>query len=119
MNRTITIQATSSALVGALIWAISPWITGRAEPWDADSPYYLVALLTGGMVLGFTWPKNLWIVFLGIWLGQLAYMALFLPLGPLVVLGVGFSGGFSLVTFAGAALSAAVRKRFFPGEGTT
>jgi hypothetical protein len=119
MNRTTTIQAMASALLGALIWAVSPWITGMAEPWDSDSPYYLVALLSGGLALGFIWPEKPWIIFLSIWLGQLAYMAIFLPLGPLVVLGVGFLAGFSLVAFAGAALSAGVRKRFFPDRGNT
>ncbi len=119
MNRTITIQATASALLGSLIWAISPRITGMAEPWDADSPYYPVALLTGGVALGFIWPEKPWIIFLAIWLGQLAYMVLFLPLGPLAVLGVGFLAGFSLVAFAGAALSAAVRKRWFPDRSHT
>jgi hypothetical protein len=119
MNRTIAAQVISSALLGALIWGMSPWITGMAEPWDSDMPYYPLALLSAGVALGFTWPEKPWIIFIGIWLGQLAYMVLFLPIGPLVVLGMGFLAGYSLVALAGAALSAGVRKRFFPDRGKT
>jgi len=34
-------------------------MTGRNEPWDADSPYYFVALAVAGAVSGAVVPKHL------------------------------------------------------------
>ena len=47
-----------AALMGAAIWVFSPMVTGRAEPWDAHSPYYWIALLISGVVVGWIEPKK-------------------------------------------------------------
>ena len=65
-------------------------MTGRNEPWDADSPYYFVALAVAGAVSGAVVPKHLWANYVGAVLGQAAYELAFLKLGPLFILGLVF-----------------------------
>jgi hypothetical protein len=40
------------ALLGVLIWMLSPWLTGKAEPWDAEAPIWLVSWLLVAVVGG-------------------------------------------------------------------
>ena len=56
-----------AVVCGAAIWIFAPMMTGRAEPWDARSPYYWVSLLVSGFIVGCVEPKrsltsSLWIV---------------------------------------------------------
>lgn len=56
-----------AVVCGYLIWALSPSMTGHAEPWDARSPYYWAALLVAGTLIGLIEPKmfltsSLWVV---------------------------------------------------------
>ena len=95
----------------ALIWALSPWLTGHAEPWDADGIYYLAALGVAGLVSGALMPRPLWVQYPGAVLGQLAYEAVFLEVGPLFLLGAAFLLGYSLLFVLGAGLAAQVRMR--------
>ena len=44
--------------LGAAIWVLSASITGRAEPWDANGPYYPAALLVAGFVGGLLVPGH-------------------------------------------------------------
>ena len=37
-----------SAALSAAVWALSIPLTGKAEPWDAEFPYYFVALVLAG-----------------------------------------------------------------------
>jgi hypothetical protein len=101
-----------AAVTSALVWFSSPWLTGRREPWDAEFPFYVVALLVAGAVAGALTPKPLWAHYLGSFVGQLSYEAMLLKIGPLFVVGVGFLLVYSLVFLAAASLMSFIRLRF-------
>lgn len=101
-----------AAVVGAAIWAISPWATGQKEPWDAEGMFYVGALLGGGLVSGLLIPKPLWAQYAGSVLGQLLYGLLFLEIGPLILIGAVFLLGYSLIFLAGAVAGREVRLHF-------
>jgi hypothetical protein len=96
---------------GASVWALSPLLTGHAEPWDADGPYYLSALAIAGAISGSLAPKSLWAQYVAAVVGQAAFEIVFLGVGPLFILGLLFLAGSSLVFLAAAALGAFVRVR--------
>jgi hypothetical protein len=106
-----------SAVAAASVWALSPLLAGHREPWDADGFFYVVALVVAGSVAGLLVPRPLWAHYLGAFVGQLGYEALFLPLGPLFVLGAAFLLGYSLIFLAAAALAAFVRARLGSRSG--
>ena len=64
MSRSWVLPFLIAALAGAAIWALSPLLTGRAEPWDAGL-YYSGALLAAGLLSGVAVPKPLWAHYLG------------------------------------------------------
>jgi hypothetical protein len=99
-----------SAALSATVWALSIPLTGKGEPWDAESPYYFVALAVAGAISGAVVPKRLWAHYLGAILGQVAYELAFLKLGPLFVIGLVFLAGYSLIFVAAAAIVASLRK---------
>jgi hypothetical protein len=101
-----------AAVTSALVWMASPWLTGQREPWDADFPFYLVALLVVGAVSGAFAPKPLWAHYLGSFIGQLGYEVIFLKIGPLFVLGAMFLLSYCLVFLAAATLTGYIRLRF-------
>ncbi len=98
-----------SAFTGAMVWAFSPLVVGRAEPWDADGAYYVLALFAGGMLAGAAAPRPLWAHYLGAWLGQLGYQLVFLPIGSLIVLGAALLLVYSLLFALGAAFAVRLR----------
>lgn len=53
-----------SALLTSSIWALSPLLTGRAEPWDADGFFYIGALAATGLLAGALIPKRLFMHYL-------------------------------------------------------
>lgn len=110
MKKDIFISALSLAGLGALIWAMSPVVTGAVEPWDAESRYYFVSLFIAGVLVGVFHPNNPWAVFLGIVIGQLIYMAVFLATGPLILLGILFLIVYSLLALLGGFLACGLRK---------
>jgi hypothetical protein len=93
------------------VWALSPLLAGHREPWDVDGLFYIVALFVAGSLAGLLAPRPLWAHYLGALVGQLVYQAVFLPIGPLIVLGAAFLLGYSLVFLVGAALAAWIRAR--------
>ena len=101
-----------AAVTSALVWVTSPWLTGQREPWDADFPFYLVALLVAGAVSGALAPKPLWAHYLGSFIGQLGYEIIFLNIGPLFVLGAMFLLGYCVVFLAAAIMTGFIRLRF-------
>lgn len=118
MYRDVLISFAVAAVLGAVIWALSPLITEAAEPWDAESPYYFVSLFIAGGLVGMLCPRHIWAAFLGIVIGQLVYMLIFLPWGPLLPLGVLFLFGYSLLSFFGLFLASRVwRNLGGVGEG--
>jgi len=52
MNRQSTLAFLVSAVASALIWAVSPLLTGHAEPWDADGLFYVACLVVAGLGAG-------------------------------------------------------------------
>jgi hypothetical protein len=94
-----------SALAGASVWALSGWLY-ESEPWDVTGPFYVIALVIAGSLAGLIAPRPLWAHYIGAVAGQLIYELAFLKLGSLVVLGVVFLLGFSLIFLAAAAVGA-------------
>lgn len=110
LKRNKAISLSVAAVLGAVIWAMSPVVTGAVEPWDADSPYYFISLFAAGAFLGGLFPRHVWVVFPGIVAGQLIYMLAFLPRGPLLPLGILFLVGYGVLSLVGAALVARIRR---------
>ena len=99
-----------SAALGAVVWALSVPVTGMSEPWDAEGPYYVVALAVAGAIAGGIVPKHLVAQYTGAILGQAAYELVFLQFGPLFVLGLAFLAGYSVIFLATAAITASLRR---------
>jgi len=99
----------ASFLIGGVIWAISPIITGTVEPWDAKSPYYFLSLVAWGLILGLWSPRKIWVHYLGAMLGQLAYLLVFIGASPFILLGVLFLLGYTLLVLFGAFIGSRVR----------
>lgn len=106
-----------AALFGALIWALSPAISGRAEPWDADSAYYLFALPVAGFVAGWLAGGPLWAQYAGVILGQFVYGLVFVGVGPLMLLGVAFLAAYGLLYLAGTLGGLRLRRAMAVPEG--
>lgn len=100
-----------SAALSAAIWALSATVTGQDEPWDAETPYYFIALMIAGALSGALIPKHLWAHYVGAVLGQAAYEVAFLKLGPLFILGLVFLAGFSIIFVVAAAVGGSLRRR--------
>ena len=111
MNRDMIIGFSVAAVLGAVIWGLSPLLTDAVEPWDAESPYYLLSLFVAGGLVGLLCPKHVWVAYLGIVMGQLAYMLIALPSGPLLLLGVLFLFGYGVLSLLGLALASQVRRK--------
>ena len=108
-NRAIWALIVSAALA-AVVWALSVTFTGKSEPWDAEGPYYLIALAIAGAISGAVIPRHLGAHYIGAILGQAAYELVFLKLGPLFVLGLAFLAGYSIIFLGSAAILASFRK---------
>ena len=104
LGRDITIAISSSALLGAAIWFASPLVTGSIELWDAESSYYLSSLFVVGCLVGGVFPRQVWGVLPGIVIGQLIYATIYLPSGPLAVLGIAHMLGYAIFSLLGAYL---------------
>ena len=111
MRRTALITLLTAAVIGASIWAISPWASGSKEPWDAESLFYVAALLLGGLLSGLVSPAPLWAHYAGAVAGQIAYELVFIALDPLMLVGVAFLLAYSTVFLGGAALGSMARIR--------
>jgi hypothetical protein len=99
-----------AAALSAVVWALSIPLTGKAEPWDAESPYYFGALALAGIISGLVVPKHVWAHYVGAVVGQVAYGLAFLKLGPLFVVGLLFLAVYSLIFFGAAAIASSFRK---------
>ena len=96
----------------AVVWALSPVLTGHAEPWDAEGFFYFGSLTVAGLIAGGLVPQPLWAHYLGAVFGQLAYELIFLKLGPLFLIGAVFLLGYSLLFLVAAAIAAHVRLHY-------
>jgi hypothetical protein len=105
-----------SAAAAALVWALSPWLTGQLEPWDADGPFFAGALVVAGALAGAIAPRPIWAHYVGAFGGQVVYGLVALRVGPLFVLGAIFLLGYSLVFAMAAAATSTVRSRLAVGS---
>ncbi len=110
LNRETAISFIIAAGLGAAIWGLSPAVTGAAEPWDAESAYYSVALFVSGAIVGLLRPYPVWPAFFGIVVGQAVYVVLFLPSGPLLPLGGLFLLVYGVLSLIGAAVASRIRR---------
>ena len=112
MRRAVFILAMA---LGALIWLASPSMTGHREPWDANSPYYVISLTAAGLVAGVFVPRRFWLWPIAIYLGQcaaivaLAFMTSHGDIGLFVPLGMIVLAMFALLSLLGAAAGAGIR----------
>ena len=91
------------------VWALSPWLTGYQEPWDASGVYYYGALFLAGAVSGFIAVKPLWAHYVGSIFGQFLYGLLFLRMGPLAAVGFLFLVLWSFIFLGGVYLGSRMR----------
>ena len=110
MNRHVLFSFAVAAGLGAAIWGLSPLVAEAAEPWDAESPYYFISLFVAGGVVGLACPRHILATFLGLIFGEMVYMLVVLPSGPLLPLGVLFMFGYGLVSLLGLFLGSSVRR---------
>ena len=105
-------------LLGMAIWWASPRLTGHTEPWDANSHYYSLSLLIAGFTAALAHPKRFWLAPIGIYFGQFVYAFLYLPGGPLWILGLLFGVFYCLLAMLGAGaaygLSRMIRRSRLP-----
>jgi hypothetical protein len=98
----------SGSVLGAAIWALSPWLVGNPEAWDVFV-YYFPGLLAGGFIAALAGPRYFWAAPMGLWVGQTVYVTYGLTTGqipgdPLWIAGIATGMIFSaLVGGAGAA----------------
>lgn len=116
MKRPAMVAIIVAAVLSALVWALSVPFTGHREPWDAEGPYYLVALVVLGAASGALVPRPLWGHYIGAVAGQASYQLLFLNIGPLFILGLLFLLGYSVVFAGAAAIAAQLRRSTVNGE---
>ncbi|WP_330216853.1 hypothetical protein [Stutzerimonas azotifigens] len=108
-----------AALAGAVIWAVSPVMTGQPEPWDAGGLYYCGAMVLGGLLSGLIATGPLWALYVGAILGQVLYQLVFLPLDPLILVGLLFLSAWSLLFLFGAYLGSRIRGFVSARSGAT
>ena len=111
MKRRAWITFLLAALVSAAIWLLTPMLTNKREPWDAEGSFYLVALVIAGAVAGAIAPRPLWAHYAGAFAGQLGYELIFLRVGPLILLGALFLLVYCAIFTLAAALAAFVREQ--------
>ena len=112
MKRRAALAFLVASATSAVVWALSPALSGHAEPWDADGLFYIGSLLVAGLFAGALVPQPLWAHYLGAVFGQLAYEVIFLKIGPLILIGVVFLLGYSLLFLVAAAIAGYVRLRY-------
>jgi hypothetical protein len=99
--------------LGAGIWLLSPLVTGRREPWDAEGLYYLAALFGSGVLGGLLAPHAWLSVAVGIFVGQTLVLVTGVIRDPasggLWPLGLVFLAFYSVVALLGAGLGAAAQ----------
>ncbi len=111
MKRSVWFSLGAASIFAFSIWALSPTLIGYAEPWDSDWPFYLLAAVGTGAVLGLAVPWRVFSTYLGAWFGQLVALAVLPGLDrSWFLLGV-FSTAVGSLLFAGGALvGSALRK---------
>jgi hypothetical protein len=105
--------------LGLALWLVPAQFLGVSEPWDGNSPAYPLALLLGGLLLGFLGPTRPGAAVTGLFLGQLAVMLWRVAANPgsteLWLVGVVMLAGYtSVAAGVGAMLGSLLRRRLHP-----
>jgi hypothetical protein len=105
--------------IGLALWLVPAEFLGQPEPWDGNGPAYPLALLAGGLLLGFLAPGRTGTSVAGVFLGQLAVLLWRVVTSPetgeLWLVGVVMLAGYTFVaTGVGALLGALLRRRLGP-----
>lgn len=87
------------------MWELSPTLTGKMEPWDAQARFWPMALMAGA-IAGAIAPRHWWAGAIAVFAGQIAFIELQVhadnPILPSVI-GVPFSWGAPVLVGAIAA----------------
>jgi hypothetical protein len=106
-------------LLGLAIWLVPATFLGQSEPWDGNGPWYSLALLLGGLLLGYLGSAHSFAAVAGIFAGQLVVLLGRVISSPenseLWLVGVVFLAGYTFVaTGLGAVLGTVLRRRLAP-----
>lgn len=83
--------------LGVAVRVFSPWLTGKAEPWDADAPLWSLSWLGVAVLGGLTGRLRGVCLPLGYALGQILATLRLVVTDPLGALGWLFIGGHAVV----------------------
>lgn len=98
----LILQLILSLVLGAMIWAFSPALGGRLEPFD-NPLYFWITMIAAGALGASLNPCKLWSAPLAIYAGQYAYVFLFIPsLRPSLIFGMVIGIFFQLPAILGA-----------------
>lgn len=111
MKKNIYIPLSISFVAGVTIWKLSPAATGYLEPWDSENYYYSISLILSGACVGFFFQNNIWSIYIGLLGGQLAYVLIFLPKGPLLPLGIILLGWFTWLAFVSGFCASIIKRK--------
>lgn len=90
-------------LVGFCLWVSFLFIFESGEPWDQRPLSYLATLLVAGGVITILFPDEYLTAPLGLYLGQLLFIVIFLP-SPFLIVGALSLVPYSLFSMLGAYL---------------
>jgi hypothetical protein len=106
-------------VLGLAIWLVPSTFLGHREPWDGNGPWYAVALVAAGIILGFLGSGHPFSAVVGVFLGQVVVLLSRVISSPetseLWLVGVVMLGGYTFVaTGIGAGLGALGRRKLAP-----
>lgn len=108
--------------IGLSLWLLPALVLHESEPWDGKGPWYQLALVATGLILGFLGPGRPGSAVAGVFAGQLFVLLWRVVAHPetseLWMVGVVFLAGYTFVaTGIGALIGSALRRRLGPDTG--
>jgi hypothetical protein len=109
-------------IIGLGLWLLPALLLHESEPWDGKRPWYQLALVVSGLLLGFLGPGRPGAAVAGVFAGQLVVLLWRVVAHPetseLWLVGVIFLAGYTFVAAGiGALLGGALRRRLGPDAG--
>jgi len=98
-HKALTLFGVGSVL-GIAIWVVSPWLTGKVEPWDADAPIWPLSWLLLAVLGGLVGHRRGVYVPLGYALGQMLITTPSVFIGEFGVLAWVFIGCYAAAAVA-------------------
>jgi|GEM_PF-4620646 len=96
MKKDLLISFLLPFLLGFLVWYYSPEMTGKIEPWDSDSYYYIISLCSIGFITGLLSLKYTFLVYFGVVLSQSFFLTYSLQPSKFYLVGLFFVFLYSL-----------------------